>query len=75
MAQLERSSFIEKLNELPDNDVKEQLGMLFALYERELMEHIQYLKSCLGDVCVLTDAATMRELSERALRESRYRFE
>jgi primosomal protein N'' len=70
----ERAYFLAALHDADEEQV-ESLGVLFALYEKELLDQVAFLRERLGDLTVVGDPALAREIAAEALRESEFRWE
>jgi hypothetical protein len=69
---IERASFLDCLHKLGDDEAVEELGMWFALYEKELLDQVQFLRGRLQWLAeakasdpALYAAEALRELDSR----------
>jgi hypothetical protein len=74
---MERALFLNGLSEVGDYDEEllEDLGMKFALYEKELFDRTTFLIETLGDLTVVHDPEVARRVASDALKEAEYRWQ
>jgi len=72
----ERQTFVSRLGDVQDYDdeLLEELAMLFALYEKEVHDEIVFLKESLGEVTVAIDIEAARAMAADAIREAEFRW-
>jgi hypothetical protein len=71
---LERQHLLDRIHSVPDEELIEELGMAFALYEKEMLDQITFLREILGDLTVVTDPEVARLVAGDALKEAEYRW-